>query len=198
MGYPKAGESIAMMHIITGSINAGKTTKMIEIYRQLKCGDGFVTQKLFKDSVHIGQNIVRLSTGEHKVFSLKSDELPKCWLEKFRYFNYSFSQDGMNFAEHILNEMIVPLQVKKHQEVCITQTQKNSTYSQNVGPIFIDEIGPLEIYHQQGLYSILIDVLASQCELYVVVRESCLVDFLSLARMTGSGVVDIMRTTRRL
>ena len=51
-----------MIHIVTGKMNAGKSTKLGSIYNELQKGDGFISVKrMHYDKVH-GYEIMRLST----------------------------------------------------------------------------------------------------------------------------------------
>lgn len=145
-----------MINIITGDIDSGKTTRMYEFYQQARFGDGFVTKKIYLNNINIGQRIIRLSNGEDRVFSLKKNFIPYSWNEKYRYYDYSFSTEGINFAERIIYDTVF----NKHE------------------PIFIDEIGPLEIFNKQGLFNSLNEVIDYEMELFVVVRDECLKPFL--------------------
>jgi nucleoside-triphosphatase THEP1 len=145
-----------MINIITGKIDSGKTTKMIEIYNQTKQAEGFATKKIYKNETNIGQRIVNLSTGEDKLFSLKINYISHGWVEEYRYYDYSFSSEGIQFAEGIIYNAI-----------------NNKAKS-----IFIDEIGPLEICNEQGLFNALVDAIASSKDLFITVRDNCLEQFI--------------------
>lgn len=142
-----------MVHLVTGSVNQGKTTKLIEIYNSLKNGDGFVLKKEFVNGEHIGQKIVRLSTGEGRAFSMKVCFIQNPWDEIYRFGPYSFSKNGIEFAEKIAENMV-----------------KNK-----IEPVFIDEIGPLEL-NGEGFYNLLCSILDLNLETYAAVRESCIND----------------------
>lgn len=138
-----------MINIITGSINSGKSTKLVYIYKSLGRGDGFFNKKIYNRNAYIGQKIVRLSTGESIIWSLKG-KLPDCWQEEYNYQTYSFSKEALKFAEQIINSLI-----------------------ESEEPIFIDEIGPLEL-ENKGFHKLLQRCLILNKELYVVIRRSCL------------------------
>lgn len=145
-----------MVNIISGEIDSGKTTKILRIYNDTTCGDGFITKKIYIDGTNAGQEIVRLSTGEGLVFSLKKCFVQENWKERHSYYDYSFSEKGMKFAEEIIESSIV----------------------KDIQPIYIDEIGPLEICYEQGLYNTFMNLLSSKKEIYVSVRYDCLDKFI--------------------
>lgn len=140
-----------MVYIITGNFNQGKTTKLLSLFNEEKRGDGFYNRKVFKDDIYIGQEIVSFSTGESEALCLKEWVLPENWDEDCRYDVYSFSKKGLKLAEEIAQRIL-----------------KNG-----VKPIYIDEIGPLEL-QGKGFCHIFKTLLKTKKEMFVVVRESCL------------------------
>lgn len=139
-----------MITIITGPVNSGKTTKMAAVYREMGTGDGFILPKIFMEGNYAGQNIVQLSTGIAKPFSLADRRFPKN-REAFQYRNYSFCIEGQDFAEKIVNQAIL-----KH-----------------VNPVFLDEVGPVEL-KGQGFFSLLQNLLARNADLFLCIRRECL------------------------
>lgn len=143
-----------MINIITGSVNSGKTTKLINIYNSLGKGDGFFGRKIYKDGHYSGQEIVQVSSGESKIWSLRGKTLDG-WHQEYCCGAYSFSKDGLQFADHIIKSLL----------------------QSDIEPIFIDEIGPLEL-QDKGFHSLFKNCVASNKELYVVVRKDCVKDVL--------------------
>ncbi|MDP4145423.1 MAG: hypothetical protein Q8936_13220 [Bacillota bacterium] len=47
-----------MLYIITGDINSGKTTKLLDIYNRLKRGDGFFNRKKYIDGHYMEQGFI--------------------------------------------------------------------------------------------------------------------------------------------
>jgi nucleoside-triphosphatase THEP1 len=137
-----------MIHIVTGKMNAGKSTKLGSIYNELQKGDGFISVKrMHYDKVH-GYEIMRLST---KAF------LPLVMREEFSHTSidvacqigpYLFLSDTLKYVENEIEEMI-----------------KNA-----VSPIFLDEIGQLELY-DQCFSDIFQKMVNSGLEIYITVRE---------------------------
>lgn len=144
-----------MINIITGSIDSGKTTNFIELFKIIGSGDGFITRKVYIDDYYVGQEIIQLSTGKGKLWSVIGKK-PDEWNEAFNYYNYSFSKEGLDFGESII--------------VSILQSTKH--------PIFIDEIGPLEV-EEKGFHRLFSWCLNSEKEMYVVIREGCIKDVIN-------------------
>lgn len=138
-----------MISIITGSVNSGKSTKLVSIYKSLGKGDGFFNRKIYSENLYIGQEIIRMSNGESMIWSLRG-EVPACWQEQYCYADFSFSKAALKFAEEIVNSAI------KSNEI-----------------VFIDEIGPLELQNK-GFHNLFKCCLIWNKQLYVVVRENCL------------------------
>lgn len=145
-----------MISIITGKVGSGKTTKLLSLYNEFKTGDGFIIRKNFDNGIYVGQDILRLSTGEYKHFSLKPDycSLPQNWDEACRFGPYSFSEAGFSFADKIIKE-----------------TLQNSS-----DPLYIDEIGPLELQGKgfSRILKLAISIASGQKEIFITVRDSCL------------------------
>ena len=162
-----------MVNIITGEIDSGKTTKILQIYNATRCGDGFITKKIYINGTNAGQEIVRLSTGEGLVFSLKKCFIQEDWNERHSYYDYSFSEKGLKFAEEIIESSIV----------------------KGIQPIYIDEIGPLEICYEQGLYNTFVNVLSGEKEIFVSVRYDCLEMFIKKFEIKENFILIIKRPT---
>jgi nucleoside-triphosphatase THEP1 len=143
-----------MVYIITGAINEGKTQKMVSLYNQLNKGDGFVSKKIFnRDKNFAGYEIERLSTKEKLPLAYKQGYVPTGWDEIFRIGPFRFSKAAVAFAENIIDDII----------------------RRGIEPVFIDEIGPLEL-QGQGFSAILTKTLNAQKDVYISVRSFCVED----------------------
>jgi nucleoside-triphosphatase THEP1 len=137
--------------MVTGGINAGKTTKMAEIYRLCPRGDGFLSRKIFiTPECWVGYELVRLSSQEKIPLAYKAEYVPMGFAELYRQGPFCFAADALKFAEKIIAELI-------HN-----QTE----------PIYIDEIGPLEL-NGKGFAPLLTHVLNAGKELILAVRSHC-------------------------
>lgn len=145
-----------MVNVITGPINSGKTSKMINLYNRIKKGDGFVSIKnMDKDKVH-SYEIMRLSNRKKHLFILREDFLTDEWCESCKIGPYSFSKPTLNYIEKTLREFI----------------------ESKISPIFLDEIGRLELQNK-CFHEILVELLNNECEIYITVREDSLDDLIT-------------------
>jgi nucleoside-triphosphatase THEP1 len=154
-----------VVYIITGGVCSGKSNYLLAVYNILKDGDGFYNKKVFEGGQYIGQDIIRLSTGEKYRFSVLKNHKPQNWDEYYTLQEYSFSQTGLTVAADIINHML---------------DDKN--------PAFIDELGPLELC-EKGLYLSFKNLLCTKKDIYVVVRNQCLFEILEKFNITEYAVI---------
>jgi nucleoside-triphosphatase THEP1 len=161
-----------MIHFITGAVNQGKSTRLLNIYRSLQMGDGFYNRKIYRGDSLAGQEIVHLASGASKLFSLREGFIPERerftldrkilfpageslfpadWEEECRYDAFRFSRAGLNFGREIIRNAL-----ERQLEL-----------------IFIDEVGPLELAGQ-GFYETVKASIAASINIYLVVRSNCL------------------------
>ena len=139
-----------MIYIITGGIDEGKTRETEAIYRKMKKGDGWVSRKIFLNEKFAGYEIQRLSTKEKMPLAYKKEYVPPGWDEIYSIGPFRFSKRAFEFAGKIIDEII----------------------DKNITPVFIDEIGPLEL-QGKGFCPMLEKILKTQKEIYIVVRSHC-------------------------
>ncbi len=156
----------AYVHIVTGEINSGKTARLLSIYRKLGVGDGFINAKIYREQHFIGQQIIRLSTGESEIFSTISEFTSPDWDEVYKYGSFSFSGKGQAFALNTMTDII----------------------TQGINPVFIDEIGPLEL-QKKGSYDIFRMLLCAKKEIYAVIRKGCIGSIVKEYGITGFDII---------
>jgi nucleoside-triphosphatase THEP1 len=139
-----------MIYIITGGIDEGKTRGLEAIYRQMKKGDGWTSRKVFLNEEFVGYEILRLSTNEKLPLAYKKKYVPPGWDEIYSIGPFCFSKRAFEFAGKIIDEII----------------------DKNINPVFIDEIGPLEL-QGKGFCPMLEKILKTQKDVYIVVRSHC-------------------------
>ena len=144
-----------MIYIVTGNINSGKTTRLLSLYEKQLKGDGFILPKIYIKGKYAGQQITRLLNRQSVSFSRKQGFIPENWVEKYCLDTYSFCTEGFDFAFEIIQEAI-----------------KN-----NSNPIYIDEIGPLEL-EEKGFYQFLPELLESDLTIIISVRRLLLKNIL--------------------
>ena len=157
-----------MVYVIRGKINEGKTNKILSIYNQNKTGDGFITEKIFKEGLPVGYKLVRLSSLASIPFIYESGHEPSGWNVSLKYKKYSFSKEALLLAESIIDEII----------------------SNRIDPVFIDEIGPVEL-EGWGLYEAFKKSLGTGRNIYVTVRESCVHDVLQLFKIDRYEIIQL-------
>ena len=139
-----------MVNIITGPINTGKTTWILNDFKKRENADGFACRKVRLNGEHIGYELIHLKTSEVCQFIRKIDYIPDGWNEAFRLgMHYSFNKEGQAFAEKIAEEAI---------------------YS-GIKYFYLDEVAHLELKNQ-GFATILRKILAAKMNLVLVVRKA--------------------------
>lgn len=137
-----------MIHIVTGKINSGKSTKMLALYQQHKAGDGFLSVKrMHYQKVH-GYDIMKLSTMETKPIVIHEDYIRKEVDIICQIGPYLFLKDSVDFVTNSIQKMI----------------------NDHVSPIFLDEIGKLEL-DNQCFHSIFLQMVEENVDCYISVKE---------------------------
>ncbi|MFW5889521.1 MAG: nucleoside-triphosphatase [Bacillota bacterium] len=137
-----------MVKIVTGKINSYKTTKLENIYRKIKNGDGFIAKKTMKNDLVYGYTLVRLSNGDKTPFIIRDIYYDNNKDIIYKLGPYLFYKDAFNYINETVNEWI----------------------KKDINPIFIDEISILEL-QEKGYYKILMKLLSLNKDLYLVVRS---------------------------
>ena len=119
-----------MIYIITGEINQGKTSLAYSVYKSNRIGDGFLAPKMYKDKKFVGYHIEHLTKGEQYPFIYTKSALPDKEDVELQFRNFAFSRRGLRLAEKIINKCI----------------------ADKISPVYIDEIGPVELLHKKGLH----------------------------------------------
>ena len=139
-----------MVKIITGPINSGKSTYLLEDFKTRKNADGFTCLKVRINNEHIGYELKHLVSSKTIQFIRKINHIPEDWNEAFRLgMHYSFNKEGFDFAKKITDE----------------------AFAKGVKCFYIDEVAHLEL-KDQGFSDILKRVLKSKIDLVLVVREA--------------------------
>ncbi len=152
--------------ILTGNINSGKTTRMLEWYQRLEpgSGDGIISRKAFKGGSFIGYEAVRLSddcakilalqinTGLDRISKAGSTDNSRTTAADGHFGPFRFSQEAFRFAETHLNAIAAKPSIRH---------------------IFLDEIGPMEM-QGRGFSTSLSKLLRLDRHLILCVRAGCL------------------------
>jgi nucleoside-triphosphatase THEP1 len=142
--------------IVTGAVNAGKTARMRELFRQAAKADGILSEKIFDKGGFCGYRLVHLRSGETKELALLETEYHGQFTEAWRLGSFVFSAEAFRFGCELLERLCA---------------------NPGAGSIFLDEAGPLEL-EGQGFAGVLPSLLRSGKELYITVRGGCLQAFI--------------------
>ena len=141
-----------MINIITGDIDSGKTSYLKDLYEQERRGDGILSLKHYEKGVFLGYDVVHLKTGEKRAFIRMKSNLPEEWDGELEIGKYSVSQQGLDFAKELLNNI-------------------------EKGPIYIDEIGPIELWQKKGFYKEVKKLINKELDLFLTLRPALIDDF---------------------
>ena len=136
-----------MINIITGDIDSGKTRYLKKLYEKNPVGDGVFSLKHYEGGHFLGYDLFHLKSKEQVAFIRLKSQLTEGWNEKHEIGKYSFSCEGFDFAEKVLKNI-------------------------DEGPVYIDEIGPLEILEKKGFYNILKELIEKKFDMFLTLRGS--------------------------
>lgn len=139
--------------IITGEMDAGKTTELIRLYHELPAGtaDGFASTKAFSEQgLFEGYDLKRLATGKTVPFiRLSNPDAVPLQTDSFAFDRFTFLRESLTAAEQSIREILSdPL----------------------IRTVLLDEIGPVEL-QGNGFCRALKDLLASDKELYLCINR---------------------------
>ncbi len=155
-----------MVTIITGPLNSGKTTRVVEEYRNVARGDGFVSLKRMNGKVVEGFDLMRLSTGEKRPFIRRIGSEPKNWVENCTLGPYTFSDDAVGWAAMQISGFI----------------------SNGISPVYLDEVGIMELAGK-CFYKIVKKIVNSGTNAYISVRDESLEAVIEKLEIDGAKII---------
>ena len=144
-----------MLNIVTGKINSSKTTTIFNIYKILNKGDGFISIKNMEGNTVHSYDILHLTTGEKRRLVIRDIYCEKDFVKCCQIGPYLFSESTVKAVETRIRDFI----------------------KQGVSPLFLDEIGLLEI-DGMCFHNIFKEMLKSKSDVYVTVRQDLLLKIL--------------------
>lgn len=137
-----------MIHFVTGKINSGKTTRLVELYERNQSGDGFIAFKVMRGNLVERYDARQLSSHETFPYVIRdqfdSGTKPiRCQIGPYRFYEEAIRH--------------IELEVRRMIEYSIE-------------PIYLDEIGMLEI-QKQGFYAIFQEMVDSNLDCVVSARH---------------------------
>ncbi len=137
-----------MVYLITGKMNAGKTSRTIEMANKISSSDGFVSLKTMNHDEVVQFELMQLSTKEIKILAINQPFYNNQFDAKVTLGTYYFDELVFEWALKSIKKMI-----------------KNK-----ISSIFLDEVGMLEI-KESGFYKSILMLLKSQCDCYFTIRD---------------------------
>lgn len=157
-----------MIHIVTGRINGGKTTTLTDLYQSTKQGDGFVSVKrMHYDKVH-GYDLMRLSDQSTKRFVIHHDFWNNRDEIECQIGPYLFYSDTIQQVDQQVDEWI----------------------SSGVSPIYLDEIGMLEL-HDKCFSATLKRCIEQDIDTYITVRNDLVDDVVTHFDITEYECIEV-------
>ncbi len=158
-----------MIYLLSGPVNSGKTTWVINDFSEHPEADGFACKKVWQNGLNIGYDLFHLPTGLSCPFIRVPGNIPPDWEETARLGDrFSFSSAGLLFARHITQNAIL----------------------NHAGRFYLDEVGPLEL-SGQGFNHLLEALLGADIDLVVVVRTTLLPKVIETFNISSYRLIDI-------
>ena len=154
--------------IITGEIDSGKTSKMQEIYASEKSGDGFLCVKRYSNYIHTGYDLLFLSEGRTVPFIRKREYLQNSEKTVFSTVKYVFIEKAFSQADMLIYRLV----------------------REGTSPVFIDELGPLEL-EKKCFYKSALSVIQNNIDLIASVRKSCLNEMILLLDISRYRIIEV-------
>jgi nucleoside-triphosphatase THEP1 len=157
-----------MITIITGKINGGKSTTILKHYIDHQKGDGFISNKRMNyNRVHSYQ-LVHLAKKLPMTFVITTENHQNNQKIACQIGPYLFLEEPLNYVKKVITECI----------------------NQQVSPIYLDEIGPLELdnkcFHE--VFQMLLD---HHVDCIITVRQSLLDQVISKYQLTEFNIINV-------
>ncbi len=143
-----------MIHIVTGKIDSGKSTKLMELYETIDKGDGFVLLKTMDNGKPVYYDAYRLSR-KTRCRTIVREDMITDESVAFAIGPYRFLTSAVAWINREMTELL--------------QT--------GTRPLFFDEAGILEI-NKKGFYPLIKAIVESDADLYITVRTPLVEKFL--------------------
>ncbi len=158
-----------MIYLLSGPVNSGKTTWVLNDFNEHPDADGFACKKVWLNGLHVGYDLFHLATGLSCPFIRVPEHLPPDWEEAARLGDrFSFNSAGLLFARHITQNAIL----------------------NHAGRFYLDEVGPLEL-SGQGFNHLLEALLGADIDLVMVVRTTLLQRVIETFRISDYRLIDL-------
>lgn len=137
-----------MVTIISGKVNSGKTSYLLQHYQQYREGDGFISRKILNGQKVFGFKSLRLSTKEEKPWMIDDAFYQGEFMNAGRVGPYWIDLNRLSEIEKSIERMI----------------------RKGVQPIYLDEVGRLEL-SGQGYDAMLKKLFLTHLNIIIAVRD---------------------------
>ncbi len=156
-----------MLTIVKGTVDSGKSTRLAQMQRMLG-GDGFVASKVLDGDTLSGYRLERLAQYESIHLACALDCLPEPWEEECRCGRFSFNRAAFQWGKGLIAELL----------------------ESRVSPLFIDEVGYLELAGK-GWAASVEQCLRAECDTVIAVRSPLVQDIIAKFGAKEFQVVDV-------
>lgn len=157
-----------MVHIVTGKINAGKSSDLKKRFDRHGLGAGVIGVKLWKEGDIYGYKAHCLPQGSEEILMIHQ-----------RHYDGEFENFGM-IGPYFYNIDVF----KRANQHIISAIEKGQT------PIYIDEVGMLELTGG-GYHKALTLATSSPTELYISCRQDLVMKIVAMYRLDDYEVIEI-------
>jgi len=161
-----------VIRIVTGKINSGKTTRLIEIYLNTGKGGGIIAKKYMDGTDVVGFNAVILGNDKEYPYLIHEKQLKK---------NVYNSQEN-NFIANI-----GPYRIFASTQTFINDYFDNLCVA-GISPQYFDEVGKLEIM-EKGYYQSIKAALKQNIDIYLTVREDLIEEVMNKFEITDYEII---------
>jgi len=159
-----------MVTIVTGKIDSGKTTYLLRRYEAVPSGDGFLAEKRMEGKSICGFTLVRLSNKERLPWMIHQNFYRGEYDDAERFGPYFFKRSTLKIVEASVDDMI----------------------ARGVSPIYLDEVGVLEL-NGGGYDQAIKKILRARLSLCIATREDLAPKIIDHYQIEECELIDVER-----
>lgn len=159
-----------MVTLFSGEVNSGKTTALLQNYQQTLKGNGFLSIKTMEGSSVKCYDALELSTGKQLRLAYHENFRPKAFSNALTLGPYSFDVKVFNHIEETILKWSLA----------------------GVTPIYLDEIGMLELYGR-GFARILKNLVENKMDTVIGVRSDLVLSVLEGFKIGDYRLISVNR-----
>lgn len=160
-----------MVTIITGKINDRDSSESDYLFDSNMPGDGFISVKTGFENEKHSYDILRLTTGETMPFIVSEDQMIDGLEIACQIGPAIFLQETLNYVENEIEKMI----------------------EQGVSPIYLDELGQLELY-DECFHHIFTKMILAGVDCVITVKEDLVDNIIDKYGIKAYQILRVKRT----